>query len=108
MAGDLNLAGIFIAKEFKIKDWVNMCNPTVDNFFKQKDIGDDGDPLGSDCEVEDDKFDDGDITRPKRKGSHHSEYKRIASNTAGETEDLDDFLWEKDIDIPPPEEKSCL
>jgi len=102
MAGDLILAGIFLAKELKIKDQVNICNQTFDNFFKQKDIGDDGDPLGSDCEVEDDKFDDGEITRPNRKGSHHSEYKRIASNTVCETEDLNGFLWEKDIDIPPP------
>eukprot|EP00957_Ditylum_brightwellii_P184084 14022227-Ditylum_brightwellii.AAC.1 len=69
---------------------------------------DDGDPLGSDCEVEDDKFDDGEIIRPNKKGSHHSEYKCITSNNVGETEDLNGFLWEKDIDIPPPEDKSCL
>eukprot|EP00957_Ditylum_brightwellii_P162927 12406355-Ditylum_brightwellii.AAC.1 len=72
------------------------------------DIGDDSDPLASDCEVEDGEFDDGEITRPKRKGSHHSEYKCIGSNTVGETEDLNGVLWEKNIDIPPPEKKSCL
>eukprot|EP00957_Ditylum_brightwellii_P156496 11910717-Ditylum_brightwellii.AAC.1 len=59
MAGDLILAGIFLAKELRIKEQVNICNPIVDNFFKQKDISDDGDPLGSDCEVEDDNFNDG-------------------------------------------------
>eukprot|EP00957_Ditylum_brightwellii_P044251 3357552-Ditylum_brightwellii.AAC.1 len=42
------------------------------------------------------------------KVSHHSEYKHIASNTVGATEDLIGVLWEKDIDIPPPEDKSCL
>eukprot|EP00957_Ditylum_brightwellii_P127047 9685403-Ditylum_brightwellii.AAC.1 len=95
-------------EELRIEQQVNVCNPTVDNFFKQKDIGNDGDPLGSDCEVEDNKFDDGESARTKRKGSHHSEYKHIASNTVGEAEDINDGLWEKDIDIPPPEEKSCL
>eukprot|EP00957_Ditylum_brightwellii_P052718 3996368-Ditylum_brightwellii.AAC.1 len=80
MAGDLILAGILLAKELKIEGQVNMCNPTADIFFKQKDIDDDGDPLVSNCEVEDDEFDDYEITRPNRKGSHHSEYKRIASN----------------------------
>eukprot|EP00957_Ditylum_brightwellii_P101565 7740397-Ditylum_brightwellii.AAC.1 len=72
------------------------------------DIDDDGDPLGSDCEVKDDEFDDYEITKPNRKGSHHSEYKCVASNTVVETEYLNGVLWEKDIDIPPPEDKSCL
>eukprot|EP00957_Ditylum_brightwellii_P202122 15328700-Ditylum_brightwellii.AAC.1 len=71
MADDLILAGIFLAKDLRIEDRVNICNPTFDNFFKQKDIGDDDDPLDSDCEVEDDEFDDGENIRPKRKGSHN-------------------------------------
>eukprot|EP00957_Ditylum_brightwellii_P128968 9838409-Ditylum_brightwellii.AAC.1 len=108
MAGDLILAGIFLAKELRMEEQVNMCNPTVDNFFKQKDISDDCDPLGSDCEVEHDKCDDGEIARTKRKGNHHSEYKHTASITVGETDDINGVLWEKDIDIPLPEEKSCL
>eukprot|EP00957_Ditylum_brightwellii_P015505 1167667-Ditylum_brightwellii.AAC.1 len=65
MADDLILAGIFLAMELRMEEQINMCNP-------QKDIGDDGDPLGSDCEVEHDKFDDGENARTKRKGSHCS------------------------------------